>query len=269
VTAIAVNGAGLIHDLEIAFFGETSEEVPHALEEGTFGFTAETAELCFDAVAAGANYAIINRLILLEQVAAAFRRVFHAPLQIVYELSHNLVQAEPHPEFGDVWIHRKGATRALPAGHPALQGTAFLAEGHPVLVPGSNRDESYILRPLGGAERSLFSVNHGAGRRMSRKQATRLLDQRHVNDAYRHAGILVNDDGRVPLDEAGACYKPASEVIQAIVDAGLARVETRLWPLASLKGSDRASRQQHAERRAQDKQRSQSRRGARRRKARG
>ena len=95
------------------------------------------------------------------------------------------------------------------------------------------------------------------------------MDQRHVDNSYRHAGILVNDDGRVPLDESGACYKPAGEVMCSIVNAGLARVETRLWPLASLKGSESTFRRQRAERRAKDKQRSKSRREARRHKGRG
>src|SRR5207237_861418 len=148
----------------------------------------------------------------------------------------NLVQAETHPEFGDVWVHRKGATRAFPAGHPALSGTMWADEGHPVLIPGSNRDFSYILRPLPGAIRSGYSVNHGAGRRMSRGSARRELSQKAVNAQYKEAGIIVNDNDDVPLDESDACYKSSKEVIEAVVRAGLARVEYSFWPLASLKG---------------------------------
>lgn len=65
----------------------------------------------------------MNRLVLFEQISEAFRRVFKADLELVYEISHNLVQAEDHPDFGAVWVHRKGATRAFPGGHPALAGT--------------------------------------------------------------------------------------------------------------------------------------------------
>jgi tRNA-splicing ligase RtcB len=137
-----------------------------------------------------------------------------------------------------VWVHRKGATRAFPAGHPALKGTEWAETGHPVLIPGSNKDWSYILRPLPGAARSGYSVNHGAGRRLSRGEAVRTLSQRAMDDEYRAAGIVVNTDGRVPLDEAAPCYKPAEEVVRAVVEAGLAEVEHRLWPLASLKGAD-------------------------------
>jgi len=137
-----------------------------------------------------------------------------------------------------VWVHRKGATRAFPAGHPALEGTIWQETGHPVLIPGSNKDWSYILRPQAEAVNSGFSVNHGAGRRMSRGEATRSLNQREIDREYAEAGILVNANGRVPIDEAAPCYKPAEEVIQAVVGAGLASIEYRLWPLASLKGEE-------------------------------
>jgi len=194
-----------------------------------------------NAVAAGGNFAILNRLIIFEQIADAFRRVFKADLELIYEISHNLVQAEDHPEFGEVWVHRKGATRAFPAGHAALKNTIWQDTGHPVLIPGSNRDYSYILMPEAGAARSGFSVNHGAGRRLSRSEAFRQLDQKKVNEQYRRDGILVNLSGDVPLDESGQCYKSSEEVIAAVVAAGLARVQHTLWPLASIKGDEKGS----------------------------
>jgi tRNA-splicing ligase RtcB len=141
-----------------------------------------------------------------------------------------------------VWVHRKGATRAFPAGHPLLKGTPWESTGHPVLIPGSNRDTSFVLRPAAGAVRSLYSVNHGAGRRMSRTAAVRELDRRHIEDDYRAAGILVNANGRVPIDEAGPAYKPSREVVEAVVGAGLATVEVELTPLASLKGTEERGR---------------------------
>ena len=85
----------------------------------------------------------------------------------------------------------KGATRAFPAKHAALAGTPWFDSGHPVLIPGSNRDHSFILRPLAGAVKSGFSVNHGAGRRMSRGEAMRSLSQEKVNEQYRIDKILV------------------------------------------------------------------------------
>ena len=72
----------------------------------------------------------------------------------------------------------------------------------------------------------------------------RTLSQRQINEEYAAAGILVNADGNVPLDEASPCYKASAEVTKAVVDAGLARIETQLWPLASLKGTDERRRKQ-------------------------
>jgi tRNA-splicing ligase RtcB len=231
---------GFGHGLATNYFAMAKDENP-ALTELDLGYFTPASRHHRDylnAVAAGANFAIVNRLVLYEQIAEAFRRVFKADLQLVYEISHNLVQAEEHPQFGSVWVHRKGATRAFPGGHPALVGTMWEQEGHPVLIPGSNRDYSYVLRPLPGAQKSGYSVNHGAGRRMSRGEATRVLDQHKVNEQYRRANILVNLDGEVPLDESAQCYKPVEEVVRAVVDAGLARIEHTLWPLASLKGTE-------------------------------
>lgn len=252
---------GFGHGLATNYFAMAKAERPHDIDDIDLGYFTPTSRHhrgYLNAVAAGGNYAILNRLIIFEQIAEAFRKVFRADLELVYEISHNLVQAETHPEFGEVWVHRKGATRAFPAGHPALAGSIWESSGHPVLIPGSNRDYSYILRPLAGAVRSGYSVNHGAGRRMSRGEAMRQLDQRKVNEQYKRDDILVNLDGDVPLDESSACYKRAEEVVRAVVDAGLATIEHTLWPLASLKGTDEgrgAKRAQRNKDRKRDKDR--------------
>ncbi len=232
---------GFGHGLATNYFAMAHDERPDAITDIDLGYFMPDSQHYRDylnAVAAGGNYAILNRLIIFEQVSEAFRKVFGEELELVYEISHNLVQRERHPDFGDVWVHRKGATRAFPAGHPALDGTPWEAMGHPVLIPGSNKDWSYILRPLAGAVNSGYSVNHGAGRRLSRAAATRTLSQRAVDDEYAAAGIVVNANGRVPLDEAAPAYKSSAEVIEAVLAAGLAEVEHKLWPLASLKGTD-------------------------------
>jgi tRNA-splicing ligase RtcB len=201
---------GFGHGLATNYFELARAERPEAFADIDLGYFTPASRHYKDylnAVAAGGNYAILNRLIIFEQVAEAFREVFGTDLELIYEISHNLVQQERHPDFGDVLVHRKGATRAFPAGHPSLAGTFWETTGHPVLIPGSNKDFSYILRPLAGAVKSGFSVNHGAGRKLSRSQASRTLSQRQIDDEYAAAGILVNTDGRVPLDEAGPAYK--------------------------------------------------------------
>jgi tRNA-splicing ligase RtcB len=95
---------------------------------------------------------------------------------------------------------------------------------------------------------------------MSRGEAMRQLDQRKVDEQYRRDDILVNLDGRVPLDESNHCYKSAEEVVSAVVHAGLARVEHTLWPLASIKGSDeRAAKERHRARKGEDRSREKAR----------
>ncbi len=230
---------GFGHGLATNYFHMAQEEEPDRIKHLDMGyFTPDSKHYrsYLNAVAAGGNFAIINRLILFQQIAEAFREVFKADLELIYEISHNLVQKEWHPDYGEVWVHRKGATRAFPAGYPALEGTVWEDTGHPILIPGSNHDYSFVLRPLPGAVRSGFSVNHGAGRRMSRSAAKRELSQKEVNKRYAKAGIIVNAAADVPLDESDECYKPAQEVVDAVVRAGLAEIEYHLWPLASLKG---------------------------------
>jgi len=191
-----------------------------------------------NAVAAGANFAIVNRLLIMQEVARSFRKVFGEEPELLYEISHNLAQLEPQPDGKQAWVHRKGATRAFPAGHAMLKGTRWEETGHPIIIPGSMGDKSYILYALPGAEKSLFSVNHGCGRRMSRSAARNQFSQSGVNRQMKELNVMVNAGGDVPIDESPGCYKDSSLVIDAVVSAKLARVEYELTPIASLKGKD-------------------------------
>jgi tRNA-splicing ligase RtcB len=244
---------GFGHGLATNYFELAKEERPAEITDIDLGYFVPDSRYYdhyLNAVSAGGNYAIVNRLVIFEEVAAAFKKVFGADLELIYEISHNLVQHEVHPKYGEVWVHRKGATRAFPAGHPALSGTCWESTGHPVLIPGSNKSNSFILYPLPGAVESCYSVNHGAGRRLSRAEAARTLSQSEIDEEYRRAGVVVNLDGRVPIDEAEPAYKSSEEVVNTIVNAGLARIEHRLWPLSSLKGTEegKAARRQRRNR---------------------
>ncbi|MBC7808478.1 MAG: RtcB family protein, partial [Akkermansiaceae bacterium] len=171
-----------------------------------------------NAVAAGGNFATANRLMIWEQVATAFRRVFGTDPELYYEISHNLAQEETLPDGRAAWVHRKGATRAFPAGHPALLGTKWESTGHPVLIPGSMGDASYVLFPRAGAEKSMYSVNHGCGRLLSRSEARQRFSQSGVNKQMKTLGVLVNGGGvDVPIDESPGVYKPAKDVLAAVV----------------------------------------------------
>jgi tRNA-splicing ligase RtcB len=234
---------GFGHGLAEYYFGKAAAELGLKKGQMDLGFFAPESRHWKEyknAVAAGGNYAIANRLLIGRAVAGAFAETFGAGAEMVYEISHNLVQEEHHPDLfrHPVWVHRKGATRALPAGHPLLSGTRWEKTGHPVLIPGSMGDASYVLRPLPGAARSLYSVNHGAGRRKSRTAARREISQGDADRRMRELGVLVNAGGRVPVDESPDCYKPAAEVIRAVTEAGLAEVEVTLRPIASIKGDE-------------------------------
>jgi len=200
-----------------------------------------------------ANYAIANRHRIVEGVSAATEEVFGAKTEVYYEVSHNLVQEEtlvlPDGTHTRGFVHRKGATRAFPAGHPELEGTPWAATGHPVLIPGSMRDGAAILFPKGGAYRSACSVNHGAGRVLARGQAKRDLAPLHAAidhdmqtltrtfDGVPITGIVGNT-ARTPLDECGHVYKDLDAVLAVLVDEGIAEVARRLYPVANLKGAD-------------------------------
>ncbi len=234
---------GFGHGLASYYFELAKEELGLSRGQMDLGYFERGSRHWADyrnAVAAGGNFAIANRLLIGREVGAAFADAFGSEAELVYEISHNLVQEESHPDLfpRPVWVHRKGATRALPAGHPMLAGTRWAQTGHPVLIPGSMGDTSFVLRPLPGASRSLYSVNHGCGRRKSRSAARRDITQREADTRMRELGVLVNAGGHVPVDESPDCYKAAEEVIRAVTDAGLAKVEVRLRPLASIKGND-------------------------------
>ena len=179
-----------------------------------------------------ANFAIANRVIIGQAVCDALMDVFGGEAEIFYEISHNLIQEED-----GMLVHRKGSTRAFPAGHPSLKGTKWEETGHPILIPGSMATGSAILFAEKGAEASCYSVNHGSGRTMSRRNARRTLDQEKIDREMKAADILINTR-RTPIDESGPCYKNLEDVLATIESAGLARVAHRLRPVACIKGND-------------------------------
>lgn len=179
-----------------------------------------------------ANFAIANRLLIGEAVCEALEHVFGGEAKVYYEISHNLIQRE-----GGRFVARKGATRAFPKHHPALRDTAWHETGHPILIPGSMETGSAILFAGEHAKDSLYSVNHGAGRRLSRTQAKKQLDQKHTDLRMAKLGVVLNTR-HTPLDESGPCYKDLDQVLGAVELAGLAHVARRLKPVACIKGND-------------------------------
>jgi len=201
-----------------------------------------------------ANYAIVNRHVIARGVAEAAEAAFGKTAKTYYEISHNLIQDEeiwlPDGSFVKGTVHRKGATRAFPAGHPALRGTKWEGTGHPCLIPGSMLHGAAILFPTEKAGQSGCSVNHGSGRLMGRGQAKRdfaelqtMIDDEmggakvSCKDGTVVEGILMNSR-HTPLDECGHAYKSLDAVLNILEGEGIAKVARRMWPVANLKGLD-------------------------------
>ena len=190
------------------------------------------------AMAAAANYARANRQVLAGAARQVFSRTAGTTLDLVYDVAHNLAWLETHPVGGTparLCVHRKGATRALPPGHPGLPADLREA-GQPVLIPGSMGTASYVLAgvPGGGA---FASACHGAGRRMSRHQAARSVTGPELRRQLERQGITVRGaSARGLAEEAPQAYKDINQVVEAAEGAGLCRKVARLVPLGVLKG---------------------------------
>ncbi|MEB3198460.1 MAG: RtcB family protein [Candidatus Sericytochromatia bacterium] len=193
------------------------------------------------AMAAASHFAWCNRQMLTEQVRAAFFRHFKATLRTLYDVSHNMARVEGHQgEDGqrhNLLVHRKGATRAFPAGHVELSAP-FRETGHPVLVPGDMGRASYVLVGLPGAmARTFGSVCHGAGRLLSRTAARRLQRCDQLEARLAAAGVMVYGASRRGVaEEAPEAYKDIEAVVDVLTGAGLARRVARLRPIGVLKG---------------------------------
>jgi tRNA-splicing ligase RtcB (3'-phosphate/5'-hydroxy nucleic acid ligase) len=186
------------------------------------------------AMAAAANYGRANRQLLSEAARQVFARVTGAPLHLVYDLSHNLAEIETHAGR-QLCVHRKGATRALPPGHPGLPADLRCA-GQPVLIPGSMGTCSYVLAGVVGAD-AFASACHGAGRRMSRHQAARSITGQQLRRQLEQQGIAVRGaSARGLAEETPQAYKDVTQVVEAAEGAGLCRKVARLIPLGVVKG---------------------------------
>lgn len=197
------------------------------------------ADAYLDDMALGANFATVNHLLINALVLEAFQEVLPgATGRLVYFISHNIARREIVNGVR-AWVHRKGATRAFPAGHPALRGTPFAETGHPILLPGNPQAGSSVMVADEGARASCFSVNHGAGRSLGRKRAIRELDQATVDRSFDELDILTNCR-RYPKDEAPAAYKDFEEVLRSVKLAGLATEVARLQARFVIKDGDAA-----------------------------
>lgn len=191
-------------------------------------------------MALGANFAVVNHLLINTYLLEAIQEIIPGTKgHLVYHISHNIGQEEVLNERRR-WVFRKGATRAFPAGHYALRETLYAATGHPILLPGNARDGSYIMVAAQGATKSCFSVNHGGGRTMGRRDAKRRLVQAEV-EADLAAHDIVYNGRTYPLDESPGAYKDFDEVTRSVEEAGLATRVAKLTPRFVIKDNDQSA----------------------------
>jgi tRNA-splicing ligase RtcB len=197
------------------------------------------------AMKAAANFAWANRQAIAHGVRRAFREVLGggeraSTLTLVYDVAHNIAKFERHDTSAGAMrclVHRKGATRAFPPGHPDLPA-AYRELGQPVLVPGDMGRASYVLIGAPGSMRHAFgSTCHGAGRRMSRTQAVRETKGRDLVAELRGQGVVVRYQGRDTLrEETSEAYKDVDHVVRVVAGADLARPVAKLRPFVVVKG---------------------------------
>jgi tRNA-splicing ligase RtcB len=223
-----------------------------------YGFTLPDAQLAcapvrssegqayLSAMRAAANFAWCNRQLLTHQARAVFARIFGRPweqlgIELVYDVAHNIAKFEEHEVGGGlrklVCVHRKGATRAFPPGHPEIPAP-YRSIGQPVIIPGSMGTASWVLvgQP-GSMEQSFGTTCHGAGRMMSRTAAVRLAAGRRIDKELDALGIIARARGHKGLaEEQPAAYKDVDQVVEVVDKAGLSKKVARLRPVGVIKG---------------------------------
>jgi tRNA-splicing ligase RtcB len=206
---------------------------------------SEEGQAYLRAMHCAANFAFANRQAIAHWTRQAFAKIFNATpeslgMRQVYDVAHNIAKIEEHEWDGKkvrVCVHRKGATRAFPPGHPETP-EAYREIGQPVLIPGDMGRYSFVLVGTEGAMRESFGTTcHGAGRMMSRKGALREAKGRNIAKEMESQGILVRAQNKATLaEEASYAYKDVADVVEVVHNAGIARKVARLRPIGVVKG---------------------------------
>jgi tRNA-splicing ligase RtcB len=197
------------------------------------------------AMRAAANFGFCNRQLLMQQAREVFEGVFGSSWQdlgmdLVYDVAHNIAKLEEHTVDGRkkrLWVHRKGATRAFPAGHPELP-RAYQKIGQPVIIPGDMGRASWVLVGMPGSmEKSFGTTCHGAGRAMSRTAAVAAAGGRKIEKELEARGVIAMAQSRRGLaEEQPNAYKNVDDVVEVVDGAGLSRKVARMRPLGVIKG---------------------------------
>jgi len=205
---------------------------------------SEEGKAYLGAMKCAANYAWANRQCLMHLARGVFEKVFQMGpkdlgMDLVYDVAHNIAKIEKYNINGKekmLCVHRKGATRAFPTGHPEIPAK-YQKTGQPVIIPGDMGRNSYLLVGTRRAEETFYSTCHGAGRRMSRSAAIRACRGRSISRELENRGIIVKSTGRETLaEEAPEAYKDVNEVVSVVDGAGLSKKVCRMRPLGVIKG---------------------------------
>ena len=197
------------------------------------------------AMRAAANFAWCNRQLLMWQAREVFSSIFshgweELGMRLVYDVAHNIAKFEDHAwddQQRRVWVHRKGATRAFPAGHPEVP-PMYAKVGQPVIIPGDMGRASWVLvgQP-GSMQRAFGSACHGAGRVLSRKAATRLAHGRDIHRELEERGVFARGRSWKGLaEEQPDAYKDVDLVVEVVHNANLAKKVARMKPIGVIKG---------------------------------
>ena len=205
-------------------------------------FKTQEGQEYYASMCAAANFAWANRHLIGHRVRECFTKALGPTIQVktIYDLSHNMGKKEKHHINGieqELIVHRKGATRAFPAGRPELPDL-YQSTGHPVLIPGTMGTSSYVcVGTQAGLEQAFGSSCHGAGRRMSRMRAKKTIHGATLREQLEAQGIIIQCRSNAELaEEAPEAYKDVDNVVQVVQSAQLAKPVARLKPIAVIKG---------------------------------
>lgn len=208
-------------------------------------FRSREGQQYFSAMKGAANYAWANRQCLMHWTREVFLKLFKLSpkdlgMKVVYDVAHNIAKEEFHLIDGvrrKLIVHRKGATRAFPKGHPELP-ECYKEIGQPVIIPGDMGRVSFVLVGLEKAMQETFgSTCHGAGRLLSRNQAIKQAKGRSIKQELAERGIIVRSAGKETLaEEMPDAYKDVSNVVDVVHNAGIAKKVVKLKPMGVVKG---------------------------------
>ena len=232
--------------LEVMRGASRRYKIPLAdMELAAAPFLSQEGQDYYAAMKAAANYAWANRQALTHWTREVFEKTFgrsrgDLDMALIYDVAHNIAKLEEHKvgrAVRQLVVHRKGATRAFPPGHPELP-PLYRKLGQPVIIPGDMGRYSYLLLGSTGAMADTFgSACHGAGRLMSRHEAMRRARGRSITEELAGQGVTVRAAGRSTLaEEMPEAYKDVNDVIRVVSAAGLAAKVARLKPMGVIKG---------------------------------